>query len=379
MVASVSCWMWYNHTRLQQMQTPVAEGSQLYRSNVEASGQRSSDCSNFAMKGKRSGLPLILIAAMLALTACGQVVTPQPTVRTFPTSTPTPAHTPTFRPTATAPFTPPPATATPTVTPTPVTHVVKEGETLLSIAFEYGVSLQALQTVNSIENPQFLQVGQTLFIPTGEEEAGTTSGLLLPTPTPLPFGVEGLAFYETPVGSLWCLGEIVNTTESTLTNVKIHVTLFNASGEPQAEADAFTAADVIPPDERSPFGILFTTPPEDWANPQVTVVRGEAAGALDDAYVPIAIAELDGQSAGPQFQVTGVVQNADEEQAADAVSVIVTTYDAQGLVTGFRRADVEQEGPLAPGAAAPFTLLLTYHGEPPADFYAVALGRVPVE
>ncbi len=328
----------------------------------------------------RTHYDLIVIAAMLIiLTACGQVVTPQPTVRTFPTSTPTPAHTPTFRPTATAPFTPPPATATPTITPTPVTHVVQEGETLLSIAFEYGVSLQALQTVNGIENPQFLQVGQTLFIPTGEEEAGTASGLLLPTPTPLPFGVEGLAFHETPVGSLWCLGEIANTTDTTLTNIKIHVTLFDASGESQAEADAFTAADVIPPGERSPFGILFTTPPEDWANPQVAVVRGEAAGTLEDTYVPIAIAELDGQPAGPQFQVTGVVRNASEEQAADAVSVIVTTYDEQGLVTGFRRAEVEQQGPLAPGATAPFTLLLTHHGDTPADLYAIALGRVPVE
>ena len=243
----------------------------------------------------------ILAAALMAVTACGKVVTPQPTVNTVPASTALPAATPTLRPTATAPLTPPAATTTPTVTPTPIIHVVQEGETLLSIAFDYGVNLQALQTVNGIENPQFLQVGQNLIIPTGEEETGVTPGLLLPTPTPLPFRLEGIAFYETPVGSLWCMGEIVNTTAFTLTNVQVHVTLFDAAGERLTETDAFAAVDLISPGARAPFGILFTNPPPGWTSPQVTIVRGEAAGALAASYVPIAVIEKEGQPSGSQF------------------------------------------------------------------------------
>ena len=324
-------------------------------------------------------LGFFMAAVLMGLTACGEVITPQPTTSTPPTGTPTPAPISTLHPTATAPLVPPAATATPTITPTPVVHVVQAGETLLSIAFEHGVSVQALQTANAIENPQFLQVGQRLIIPTGEETAGTTPGLLLPTPTPLPFGVRGIAFYETPVGSLWCLGEIVNTTDFTLTNVQIHVTLFDAAGEPLAEADAFAAVDLIPPGERSPFGILFTTSPSGWASPQVTIVRGGAAGALADSYVPIAVTEAESQPSGSQFQVSGVVQNTSAEQAAGSVSVVVTTYDAQGLVTGFRRGTVGNEDTLAPDATAPFTLLFTYHGDVPADFNVVAVGRVPAE
>ena len=324
-------------------------------------------------------LGLFFAAMLMMLTACGEVITPQPTGVTLPMGTSTPVPTPTPRPTATAPLVPPAATATPTITPTPVVHVVQEGETLLSIAFDYGVSVQTLQTANGIENPQLLQVGQRLIVPTGEEATGTTPGLLLPTPTPLPFGVQGIAFYETPVGSLWCLGEIVNSTDFTLTNVQVHVMLFDAAGEPLTEADAFAAADLIPPGERSPFGILFTTPPPDWANSQVTIVRGEAAGALADSYVPIAVTEVQGQPSGSQFQVNGAVQNTSAEQAAGSVSVIVTTYDVQGLVTGFRRGKVELEGALAPGATAPFTLLFNFHGDVPADFNAIALGRIPAE
>ena len=320
---------------------------------------------------------LFLATVLIVLTACGEVITPQPTVETSPTSTPPAVLTP--RPTATAPITPPAATATPTIAPTPVVHVVQSGETLLSIAFDYGVSLQALQNANGIENPQLLQVGQQLIVPIGGEESGVTPGLLLPTPTPLPFGVRGVAFYETPVGSLWCLGEIVNTTAFSLTNVQVHLTLFDAAGVRLIEADAFAAAEFIPPGERSPFGILFTAPPPAWASPQVTIMRGEDVGALAASYVPIAVTEVAGEPAGSQLRVSGVVQNASAEQAAGRVSVIVTTYDAQGLVTGFRQARVEIGEALAPGAPAPFSMLLTFHGGVPADFYVTALGRVPAE
>jgi len=329
---------------------------------------------------RKTVLGAFLAATLMMLTTCGgKVVTPQPTSVMPLVSTSTPTPTPTLRPTATAPFLPPVATATSTITPTPIAHVVQEGETLLSIAYEYGVSVQALQAVNGIENPLLLQVGQRLIIPIGEEATEITPGLLLPTPTPLPFDVQGVAFYETPVGSLECLGEVVNTTAFTLTNVLVRVTLYDDAGEALMTGDAFAAVDLIPPGSRSPFCVLFTVPPSAWASPQVTIVRGEAAGALATSYVPVTVTEVEGLPSGSQFQVSGVVQNTSTEQTTGSVSVIVTTYDAQGLVTGFRQGRVEGEGTLAPGATAPFSLLFNFHGDVPADFNAVALGRVPAE
>lgn len=320
-----------------------------------------------------------LAAALMVLTACGQVITPQPTTDTSLAGTSTPTPTPTFHPTATAPFRPPAATATPTITPTPIIHIVQEGETLYGIAFDYGVSPEAIQAANGIENPQFLQVGQRLIIPTGEEATETTPGLLLPTPTPLPFGVRGVACYETPVGSLQCLGEIVNTTAFTITNVQVRVALLDAAGEQLIQADTFAAADLIPPDKRSPFRILFTEPPRSWGSPQVTIMRGEAAGALAVSYVPIVVTEIEGQPSGSQFQVSGVVRNSSAEQAAGSVSVIVWTYDDQGFITGFLHRPVEVEGTLAPGATAPFTWLFTFYGDAPTKFDYIALGRMPAE
>ncbi len=58
--------------------------------------------------------------------------------------------------------TPPP---TPTATPTPVIYVVKSGDTLLQIALQYGVDVEALAARNGIDDPRSLQTGARLIIP----------------------------------------------------------------------------------------------------------------------------------------------------------------------------------------------------------------------
>lgn len=324
-------------------------------------------------------LNLLFALLLITLTACGEVVTPEPTVvsEESPTSTSAPLSTPTPRPTATAPLLPPAPTATQTVTPTPFVHTVQQGETLQGIAFDYGVSVDALQKVNGIDNPLLLQVGQRLVIPTGEETTEVSPGLLLPTPTPHPIKKQGIAFYETPVGGLWAMGEIVNTSPITLTNVQVQVRLLDSAGEMLTEADTFAAAELIPPGTQSPFGILFTAPPPSWANYQVTIIRGQEAGGLVDSYVPLTVKEVEGRPSGSQFRVSGLVQNASTDKVAGHAAVIVTTYDVQGLVTGFRQNTVETNGPLASGGVAPFSMLFAFYGDAPADFNIIALGRVP--
>jgi len=111
----------------------------------------------------------------------------------------------------------------------------------------------------------------------------------------------------------------------------------------------------------------------------VTILRGEVAGELTASYVPVSAMEVEGKLSGPQFKIIGQVQNDSSEKAAGSVSVVVTTYDADGLVTGFRQKAVELEAPLAPGATAPFSLLLNFHGDPPTDFSVVAIGLVSTE
>jgi LysM repeat protein len=320
-----------------------------------------------------------IAASVLVVAACGGVITPEPTSGPEALSSEESGPMPTLPMTATPPILPPAPTGTPPPTPTETVHVVLEGETLLSIAFDYDVTLAALQAANGIDNPALLSVGQELVIPPAEDVDRPISALLLPTPTPLPFGVRGVAFYETSVGGLRCLGEIVNTTDTDLANVQVRVLLYDSAGELQLTGDAFSAVELVPPGERAPFGVLFTSPPQDWANPQIAIVRGEAAGRFADSYVPI---EVTGVSAGPeesQFRVTGTATNSSTDRAAGSVSVVVTTYDAQGLVTGFRQKTLELDGSLTPGSSGEFEVLFAYHGDEPADYHIAAEGRLPAE
>jgi len=327
----------------------------------------------------KSLLLILLMGTEVLLAACGQVVTPEPTRVSPPVETPTATRaTPVRRSTVQAPSTSLPDTVTPTITPTPIVHVVQQGDTLQAIAFDFGVSVEVLQRTNGIENPQFLQIGQRLVIPVEEEEGQTTPGLLLPTPTPQPIQIQGTTCYKTPVDGLLILGEVANTTAVTLTNVQVQAKLVDAAGELLIETNRFVPLDILAPGACSPFSVLFTTPPSDWASYQVTVIRGQEAGALAGGYVPMSVVEAKGSLAGARFQVNGVLENTSARSVAKSVDVIVTTYDSEGTVTGFRQSVLAPDavdGRLPPGGKLAFSLLLTTYGDTPADFAVNALGH----
>ncbi|MSQ10180.1 MAG: LysM peptidoglycan-binding domain-containing protein [Dehalococcoidia bacterium] len=76
-------------------------------------------------------------------------------------------------PTASAAASPvPTATAAPTQTPAPTAtprpgrrYIVESGDTLLSIAFQFGTTLGAITAANGITEDALLQIGQELVIP----------------------------------------------------------------------------------------------------------------------------------------------------------------------------------------------------------------------
>lgn len=62
-----------------------------------------------------------------------------------------------------------PPTATPVTGPSGETiHTVQAGDTLVRIARQYNVTVQAIVTANNLQNPNVLAVGQQLIIPTPE-------------------------------------------------------------------------------------------------------------------------------------------------------------------------------------------------------------------
>ena len=67
-----------------------------------------------------------------------------------------------------APLPSPPATPTPFPTPQFFLHTVRQGETLISIAATYELSTETLLATNEIRDPTVVKAGQTLLIPPSE-------------------------------------------------------------------------------------------------------------------------------------------------------------------------------------------------------------------
>ncbi len=129
------------------------------------------------------GLAVVLVVVGVVLilntwTTTGRMPwqpTATPTATATATATPIP---PTATPTATATITP---TWTPSPSPTPnepFPYTVQPGDTLFSIAEQFGVDLDVLMLWNGMSNQSVLYAGRELIIP--------LPGMEPPTPTPLP-------------------------------------------------------------------------------------------------------------------------------------------------------------------------------------------------
>ena len=129
---------------------------------------------------------LLLLAAVIYLPG---IIGPGPGVGLLPTDTPSPPPaTPTVEPKSEPTPIPPPSaipsptlapTPSPTVrptplptptpfvqpTPTPIIHIVERGETLSSIAADYGVRPREIAELNELENANRIYIGQELLIP----------------------------------------------------------------------------------------------------------------------------------------------------------------------------------------------------------------------
>ena len=311
-----------------------------------------------------------MVLTLLSLSGCvGQVITRvTPTVSATATVGLTQAAT--LRPTATpAPYTPAP-TATPTVTPTPIIYAIQAGDSLLKIASEFGISVQGLQETNGITDPRTLQIGQELIIPREELRA---EGTPTATPTPLPFVVENISFNHSPLGGLWCFGEVHNTTDQDLEQAGVTVTLLDEQGEALSTIQGYVQLMLIGRGERAPFAARFPEPPVSFAGYTAYPWVG-LRGYVGNYYRDLAIQDAKGEGERyATYTVTGTVVNTGPEDAI-GVMVSVTLYDSLGRVIGTRYAPPDHNVIPRTGQTT-FSLRLTPAGGPVDHFSVSALGR----
>lgn len=324
---------------------------------------------------RRCSLSALLTMCSWLLAACaGRIISgPTPTAPSLAVILSSPTSISTLSPRQ---LTPEP-TDTPAPTPTPVVYIVQPGDTLLGIALQYDVTVDELQALNGVLSPETLQIGQKLIIPVGGLVVPSSSGSIqLPTPTPVSIEVQHTALYQTPVGSIWVLGEVFNPSLTALENVEVHVALLDATGK-EVEADSqFVALEAIPPGGRSPFGVLFDNPPATVVGFQATAIRAEPSQNVDARYVQLQVTDPQPKSDGAIYHLTGSIVNSTTSHAVE-VHVIATIYDADRHVIGYRRA-VVGDGSISVGSSVPFDVIVSPDpsAKAIADYAIAAQGRV---
>lgn len=219
-------------------------------------------------------------------------------------------------------------------TPTPFTHQVVQGDTMLGIAFQYGVSLEDLMAANPGVDPRAMSIGLQLFIPLGGEISA-----VIPTTTPLPLPLSDPACYPEGGGGAWCLAVVENALENPLENLSLWFGLYDEQGRQVASQVAAPLLNLAPAQSSLPVMVYFPPP-----LPNVYAARASLLTVLevdpqDARYLP-AEATLD--QAAPVLgnrlvEVTGQVRLPLDSPAPQWVWVLVVAYDAQGRPVGMRR------------------------------------------
>jgi LysM repeat protein len=257
------------------------------------------------------------------------------------------------------------ATSMPTPTVTPRTHVVKKGEDMGGIAWQYRVSLEALMAANPTVQPNMMSVGTRLVIPPSQTqmpaEANPASGDTNPsTPTPVTVAAGKLSCVSAEDGGVWCFMALRNSQTFPLEGLSAVFRLADQHAQKIPTQMAFLPLDRLEPGTWLPLVAYF---PPDQIAPLTSPFQASSEmltslpSADDGRYLPthlenrkIMLAE-NGLSANLTADIL-----LDYPGEAKRVWVAAVAYDAMGTVVGVRRWEKQDARPLKHGQAFAMTM-----------------------
>ncbi len=309
------------------------------------------------------------LCAALSACACASASPPTATHTPQPTAVlrglaPTTAATSLLTPSFVAPT---PAPIGPTATPH--TYKISSGDTLIAIAAEHGVTVEALQLVNAGIDPLALQVGHDLTIPFAGADA--TTGYL-PSPTPLPLNLTAFRCYPTPAGGQLCLGEARNDSGQAVINLAAQVTVVLPDGELGPSQVTFAPVEIVLPGESAPLAARFADLGTVWGA-VARVVAAQDGSALAERFLSLTIGTTAGEvSASDHYTVTAEIVN-ESAQHANAVAVLISGYNAEDELRAFRIVELAQGLPA--GASAELVATFTVPAKEISRFAVSARAR----
>ena len=335
------------------------------------------DCKDRAGGGRRGGKSsVVLWTVCLLLAACIGGCTQErpdennglvPVTPVVVAATPTPYEAvPTYTPTPIIHIDIRLPPGTPTPTPTPQQHRIEAGDTLIGIASRYGVTVEDLQELNSIDNPRGLQIGQDLEIPALHVPEEDTN------PVRARHELRRVAVAVDGLDTAWVMGEVVNLDTVPVEQIRVAARLQTADGTEMVRRTTLAVRHITSPGKVAPFMFRLGEVSQTAHGWTLAVVSIKPAH-IGTYATELSVGELkfEQQPSGPVL-VSGLVANHESVTVEDP-EVVVTALDAQRRVTAVR-VMLPEEQTLAPGTEVPFTGLLIPLGEPVANMTAFAQG-----
>jgi LysM repeat protein len=244
-------------------------------------------------------------------------------------------------------------TLAPSPTPTPLTHSVIEGDTMLAIAFQYGISLEELLAANPDVDPRLISVGTELIIPFGE-----SSPPIFATATPLPIPIQPAVCYPDAVQGVWCFILVSNDRSRAVENLTAKIFLLDSEGSIVEEGLAFAPLNFILPEQKLPLTVYFGGPVQGDFSSQVELTSVLPVPRDDERYLN-AWVEIDNVEIAPDGEVatvSGEVGLPTRSQPAAVIWLAAVAYDESGDVSAVRK--LEMDGSLEPGTERFFEISL---------------------
>ncbi len=278
-------------------------------------------------------IAFLMVVASLFLASC-QSATLRASFTALPTGKLTPYQSPTAtieRPTATIEVTIP---VTPSPTPTPFLHTITNDDTMLGLAFRYGVSLEALKAANPKVNPNAMMVGAQLVIPISTEIPQE-----VPIATAVPVQATPPHCATTGDGGAWCIVGLRNDQPSSLENLSAWIGLYDSLGENISSQVAYAPLDILRPGSTMPLMAYFAAPLPAQFSARAEVLTAESLAAEDTRYLDAEVKSGPPVISpdGSQAEVSGEVIISSSTATPSQVWVLAVAYAANGDIVGARK------------------------------------------
>ncbi|MBN2303398.1 MAG: hypothetical protein JXQ72_02900 [Anaerolineae bacterium] len=191
------------------------------------------------------------------------------------------------------------------------------------------------------------------------------------SPVTMRLMIVGPACYNTPVGSLVCLGQVHNTLDDPVEQVTVEVQLVARDGTRLAVGEGLLSRWLLPAGATGPYRVLFESVPEGYAGAVPVVTAGRIAP--NNHYADLALRQVSGRFVLNQYQITLSVVNK-SALPADHLAVTMLLLNESGQITGFRQVYLDADRRLNPGESLAMTLKVIPQGPNTVGFEAFAEG-----